>query len=273
MSSTVNQPRGGDALVRVEGLHKSFGSKAVLKGIDISFAPRQTTVVLGPSGCGKSVLLKHLVGLLRPDRGSVHFDGRRIDTVPEREFTPIRRQFGFLFQMGALFDSLTVQQNIVFPLNETGVHDPATCRERAREVLAMVGLEECLDMMPADLSGGQRKRIALARSIVLRPRVILYDEPTTGLDPIRSDVINELILKLQQELEATSIVVTHDLTSAFKVADHMVLMLDGHVVMEGAPERFRNPEDPEIARFMQGRASEQELAAIRNTPQRIGATS
>jgi phospholipid/cholesterol/gamma-HCH transport system ATP-binding protein len=273
MSSTAKDHSGGNSLVRVEGLYKSFGDKPVLKGIDLGFAPHKTTVVLGPSGCGKSVLLKHLVGLLRPDRGEVWFDGKRIDTIPEREFTSIRRQFGFLFQMGALFDSLNVKENIAFPLHESGIHDPQECLERIKQVLAMVGLEECLDMMPADLSGGQRKRIALARSIVLQPRVMLYDEPTTGLDPIRSDVINELILKLQQELEATSIVVTHDLTSAFKVADYMVLMLDGHIVMEGVPELFRNPEDPEIARFMQGRASSQELAAIRNSSHRTGVLS
>ena len=214
MSSTTPTQPGGESLVSVRGLRKSFGPKQVLRGIDIDFPPHRTTVVLGPSGCGKSVLLKHLVGLLRPDEGSVHFDGNRIDTMPEREMTPIRRQFGFLFQMGALFDSLTVNENIAFPLHEAGVHDETECTRRVAEVLAMVGLEECSGMMPADLSGGQRKRIALARSIVLRPRVILYDEPTTGLDPIRSDVINELIIKLQQELEATSIVVTHDLTSA-----------------------------------------------------------
>ena len=157
--------------------------------------------------------------------------------------------------------------------HEAGVHDETECTRRVAEVLAMVGLEECSGMMPADLSGGQRKRIALARSIVLRPRVILYDEPTTGLDPIRSDVINELIIKLQQELEATSIVVTHDLTSAFKVADHMVLMLDGRIMLEGPPERFRDPEHPEVARFMQGRASEQELAAIRGSSKPVGAMS
>ena len=271
--STATEPNGGRSLVRVEGVHKSFSGKEVLKGIDLDFAPHRTTVVLGPSGCGKSVLLKHLVGLLRPDRGRVWFDGTRIDSMPEREFTSIRRQFGFLFQMGALFDSLKVSENIEFPLREAGIGDHAERQDRIHEVLSMVGLEECAEMMPADLSGGQRKRIALARSIVLSPRVILYDEPTTGLDPIRSDVINELILKLQHQLEATSIVVTHDLTSAFKVADHMVLMLDGRIVMEGPPERFRAPEDPEIARFMQGRASDEELAAIRESSSRTGAFS
>ena len=261
------------ALVRVHDLHKSFGGKQILKGLSVEFAPHRTTVVLGPSGCGKSVMLKHLVGLLRPDSGEVFFDDHRIDTMPETRMTPIRRQFGFLFQMGALFDSLNVRMNIEFPLTESGITDPDERERRVREVLAMVGLADTEEMMPADLSGGQRKRIALARSIVLRPRVILYDEPTTGLDPIRSDVINELILKLQNELKATSIVVTHDLTSAFKVADHMLLMLDGKIVMQGPPSAFKNPENPEVARFMQGRASEEELAAIRNTTGNIGVCS
>ena len=267
-----NQPPGA-ALVRAHGLQKSFNGKTVLRDLSVEFAPRKTTVVLGPSGCGKSVMLKHLVGLLRPDSGEVYFDDIRIDTMPETKMTPIRRQFGFLFQMGALFDSLNVRMNIEFPLIESGVSDPDQRQQRVREVLAMVGLSDTEDMMPADLSGGQRKRIALARSIVLRPRVILYDEPTTGLDPIRSDVINELILKLQKELQATSIVVTHDLTSAFKVADHMLLMLDGKIVMQGPPSAFRNPDNPEVARFMQGRASDEELAAIRNTTGKIGVCS
>lgn len=175
--------------------------------------------------------------------------------------------------MGALFDSLNVAENIEFPLIEAGISDAAERKQRSHEVLAMVGLEQTATMMPADLSGGQRKRIALARSIVLRPRVILYDEPTTGLDPIRSDVINELILKLQSELEATSIVVTHDLASAFRVADYMVLMLDGKIVMQGHPDDFKDPDDPEVARFMQGRASEKELQAIRTAGVRTEAVS
>jgi phospholipid/cholesterol/gamma-HCH transport system ATP-binding protein len=273
MSNTPPIQEQSKAIVRAHGLCKAFNGKPVLKDLDVEFAPHLTTVVLGPSGCGKSVMLKHLVGLLRPDSGEVYFDDKRIDTMPETKMTPIRRQFGFLFQMGALFDSLNVRANIEFPLSESGVTDPEKRQERIREVLAMVGLSETEEMMPADLSGGQRKRIALARSIVLRPRVILYDEPTTGLDPIRSDVINELILKLKNELQATSIVVTHDLTSAFKVADHMLLMLDGKIVMQGLPSAFRNPENPEVARFMQGRASDDELAAIRKTTAKIGVCS
>ena len=257
-----NNANGQRSLVRVENLHKRFDDNEVLKGISIGFAPHRTTVVLGPSGCGKSVLLKHLVGLLRPDNGSVYFDEQRIDTLSERELSSLRRQFGFLFQMGALFDSLNVKQNIEFPLHEVGVNDSAEVDRRINEVLSMVGLDHMKEMMPADLSGGERKRIALARAIVLRPRVILYDEPTTGLDPIRADVINELILKLQSRLQTTSIVVTHDLASAFKLADHMVLMLDGTIVMQGHPDEFKDPSDPDVARFMQGRASEEELAAI-----------
>lgn len=251
-------------IVRVEHLRRQFGQKLVLRDISLKFMPHRTTVVLGPSGCGKSVLLKHLVGLLRPQSGSVYFENQRIDTLSERALTPIRRQFGFLFQMGALFDSMSVEQNISFPLEEAGITNAEEQTSRINNVLSMVGLADAREMMPADLSGGQRKRIALARSIVLHPRVMLYDEPTTGLDPIRSDIINELILKLQHELDVTSIVVTHDLTSAFKVADHMVLMLEGQILMQGPPDLFREPTDPEIARFMQGKASKDELAAIRN---------
>lgn len=260
-----DKANGQHSLVRVEDLRKRFEDKEVLKGISLGFAPHRTTVVLGPSGCGKSVLLKHIIGLLRPDSGSVYFDEKRIDVLSERELTSIRRQFGFLFQMGALFDSLTVRQNIEFPLLEVDMNDPKERDARIHEVLSMVGLDHMESTMPAELSGGERKRIALARSIVLHPRVILYDEPTTGLDPIRADVINELILKLQSRLQATSIVVTHDLASAFKVADHMVLMLDGTIVMQGHPDDFKNPSDPDVLRFMQGRASEEDLAAIRSS--------
>ena len=255
-TGTAREGDGGRPLVQVEGLHKSFDETPVLKGIDLAFAPHRTTVVLGPSGCGKSVLLKHLVGLLRPDQGEVRFDGERIDTLPEREFTRIRRQFGFLFQMGALFDSLKVSENIEFPLREAGIADPDERHERIREVLSMVGLEACMSMMPADLSGGQRKRIALARSIVLRPRVVLYDEPTTGLDPIRANVINDLIVRLQRDLNISSIVVTHDLDSTFQVGDRMVLLHHGVCHLEGTPEVFRTTDDPIARNFLEGRDSD-----------------
>jgi phospholipid/cholesterol/gamma-HCH transport system ATP-binding protein len=255
-------PEQPPAAIRVRDLHKSFGALKVLRGVTLSFPRGQTTVVLGPSGCGKSVLLKHLVALERPRKGEVWFGDQRIDPLRERDLGPVRRRIGFLFQQGALFDSLTVGENVAFPLVEHGIGSPVEREQRVRRVLRMVGLEEKYGQMPADLSGGQRKRIALARAIVLDPEVVLYDEPTTGLDPITSDVINELILKLADELGITSIVVTHDLASAFKVADHMVMMHEGKVRLEGAPETFRASDDPIVSRFLKGEANPEELAEI-----------
>jgi phospholipid/cholesterol/gamma-HCH transport system ATP-binding protein len=267
MSEPASMPESptasADAVVRVESLEKSFDRQPVLRGVTLAFPRGKTTVVLGPSGCGKSVLLKHVVGLLKPDRGRVYYENTRIDTLLEHQLGPIRRRFGFLFQMGALFDSMSVRENVRFPLRESGRPREDGGDGRIRQVLRMVGLEEAIDKMPAELSGGQQKRVALARAIVLEPEVILYDEPTTGLDPIRSDVINELILKLGRQLDVTSIVVTHDLASAFKVADRMVMLHEGLVRLEGSPEDFRRSEDPVVRRFLRGEASDEELAAIR----------
>jgi phospholipid/cholesterol/gamma-HCH transport system ATP-binding protein len=266
VSGARRQPekRDGEAddIVRLDGVHKSFGRNHVLRGVTLSFRRSMTTVVLGPSGCGKSVMLKHVVGLLKPDAGEVWYDDARVDTRSERQLGPIRRDFGFLFQNGALFDSLSVRDNVAFPLVEHTTFDDERRRERVRHVLGLVGLADLLDRMPGDLSGGQRKRIALARAIVLDPKVILYDEPTTGLDPIRADVINELIIKLQRELHTTSIVVTHDLASAFKVADHMVMLHEGKVALEGPPETFRATDVPVVKRFLHGEATEEDLAGI-----------
>ncbi|MFM7134479.1 MAG: ABC transporter ATP-binding protein [Planctomycetota bacterium] len=259
-----NAPAAPDAPVRVVGLHKSFARQRVLRGISIAFPRGKTTVVLGPSGCGKSVMLKHLIGLLRPDRGEVYYESHRIDRLSERRLAPIRREFGFLFQQGALFDSMSVRDNVAFPLRERDGAAPYDEEARVRRVLRLVGLESAIEKFPSELSGGMQKRVALARAIVLEPKVILYDEPTTGLDPIRSDVINELILKFKQELRVTSIVVTHDLASAFKVADHMVMLHEGKVVLEGDPEAFRRSEDGVVRRFLRGEASEEDLRAIRD---------
>jgi phospholipid/cholesterol/gamma-HCH transport system ATP-binding protein len=251
------------AIVQLKNVHKSFGHQRVLKGVTLDFATGKTTVVLGPSGCGKSVMLKHVIGLLRPDVGEVWFDGQRIDEMRESRLGEIRQQVGFLFQMGALFDSMSVRDNVGFPLTEHTKLSPDEVNARVLRVLNLVGLQDAVKKMPADLSGGQRKRIALARAIVLEPKVILYDEPTTGLDPIRADVINELILKLQRELRLTSIVVTHDLASAFKVADFTVMMHEGHIIFRGTPEEMRASEDPVVQRFLRGEASDEELAGIR----------
>jgi phospholipid/cholesterol/gamma-HCH transport system ATP-binding protein len=251
------------AFIQLKHVTKRFGKLLVLSDLSLDIERGKCLVVIGASGTGKSVMLKHIVVLLRPDRGEVWFDGKRIDGLPERELVPVRKRFGFLFQMGALFDSLTVAQNIAFPVIEH-THKP---REEVDEIVAeklrLVGLPDAGPKMPAELSGGQRKRVALARAIALDPEVILYDEPTTGLDPIRSDVINELILKLQRELKVTSIVVTHDMNSAFKVADRIVMLHEGKIVFDGTLEEIKQSENDVVKRFVQGEASEKELAALR----------
>src|SRR5580765_2191273 len=231
------------AIVKLRNLHKRFGRLVVLNGVDLDVEGSHSLVIIGASGSGKSVMLKHIVGLLRPDKGEVWFKDDRIDELPERQIMPIRRHFGFLFQMGALFDSANVFDNIAFPLIEHTHKSPEEIRKIVTEKLALVGLPDVGKKMPGELSGGQRKRVALARAIALDPKVILYDEPTTGLDPIRSDVINELILKLQRELKVTSIVVTHDMNSAFKIADRIVMLHEGHIVFDGTPDEIRRNEN------------------------------
>ena len=250
--------------MRVVNLRKRFARREVLRGVNLEFPSGKITVVLGASGCGKSVLLKHLVGLLRPDRGEVWFGSTRIDKLPERELGIVRRQIGFLFQQSALFDSMNVRENIAFPLREHGMIDEKLIQEKVKRVLDLVALDEVIEQMPAELSGGQRKRVALARAVVLEPRVVLYDEPTTGLDPIRSEVINQLILKLSQTLGITSIVVTHDLASAFQVADRIIMLYDGRVELAGTPAQVRQSELPVVARFLKGKASPEELAEIQS---------
>jgi len=251
-------PRSGDAaadqpVVSLRDLHKRFGSLVVLNGISLNFLQGQTTVVLGPSGSGKSVLLKHIVGLLRPDKGEVWFRGRRVDSLSERDLGAVRRQIGFLFQLSALFDSMTVLENLSFPLEEHTEFTAAQRRDRVKESLALVDLHGVEDKYPAQLSGGQQRRVALARATMLRPSVMLYDEPTTGLDPIRADGISELILKLQRELSATSIVVTHDLVCTRKVADRMVILRDGRVLTDGPPNEVERSSNRHVQNFLHGR--------------------
>jgi phospholipid/cholesterol/gamma-HCH transport system ATP-binding protein len=248
--------------IRLENVYKRFGALEVFKGLNLTVRERECVVILGPSGTGKSVLLKHIVGLLRPDSGAVYFHDQRIDELDERQLEPIRKQFGFLFQGGALFDSMTVFENVAFPLREHENLPEQEVRDRVAGKLAMVGLDGTQEKMPAELSGGMRKRVALARAIALNPEVVLYDEPTTGLDPIRSDVINELILKLNEQLHVTSVVVTHDMASAFKVADRLVMLSDGKMIAEGKADDFRNSTNEEVRRFVLGKASPAELAAL-----------
>jgi len=253
------------SFIELRHVSKRFGRLVVLDNLSLSIEAGRCIVVIGASGTGKSVLLKHIVGLLRPDKGEVWYDGRRIDNLPERALMDVRTDFGFLFQMGALFDSMNVDENVAFPVVQHSNKSADEVLEIARQKLALVGLRETGKKMPAELSGGQKKRVALARAIALDPKVILYDEPTTGLDPIRSDVINELILKLQRELKVTSIVVTHDMQSAFKVGDRIVMLHQGKIVFDGTPEQIKASTEPIVRHFVMGEASEQELAPLRET--------
>jgi phospholipid/cholesterol/gamma-HCH transport system ATP-binding protein len=252
------------SLLTLRDVTKRFGNQIVLNAVSLSIAKGKTTVVIGPSGCGKTVLIKHMIVLLRPTSGQVGFKGMRIDNLNERSLEQIRTHFGFLFQGGALFDSLTVAENILFPvLHHSAIRDNRAMQDLVKTKLAMVGLDGFQHSYPANLSGGQRKRVALARAIAMNPEVILYDEPTTGLDPIRADVINELVLKLQRELAITSIVVTHDMKSAYKIADRILMLHQGKVIADGDPDSIRRHPHPEVQHFINGQVSEEDLAVLR----------
>ncbi len=241
-----------ETIVQLVNVHKAFGGQPVLDGISIEFPRGRTTVVLGPSGCGKSVMLKHIIGLLRPDQGEVYYEGKRIDRLSERQFVEVRLQVALIFQMSALFDSMTVAENLEFPLVEHTALNRRQRQERVAAALETVDLAGAQPKLPAELSGGQKKRVALARGLVMNPRVVLYDEPTTGLDPIRADGINELILKLQRTMGVTSIVVTHDLISARKIADTVVMLQAGRVAASGDFATIEQSPDPRVQAFMHG---------------------
>lgn len=250
----LTQPNAqpGRAIVEFVGVCKSFGPVVVLNNIQLAFREGETTVVLGHSGSGKSVILKHIVGLLRPDRGEVRFRGRRIDTLGESDLAPIRREIGFLFQLSALFDSMTIAENLEFPLTEHTDLGPAERRRRVEEALSLVDLKGVEDRFPSELSGGQQRRVALARASILRPSLMLYDEPTTGLDPIRAAGISDLINKLRQETGMTAIVVTHDLLCMRKVADRVVMLYDGRIHADGTPEELEASTDEHVQHFIAG---------------------
>jgi phospholipid/cholesterol/gamma-HCH transport system ATP-binding protein len=250
------------SLIELKHVSKSFGTLVVLKDLDLSIPAGQSIVVIGASGTGKSVLLKHIVGLLRPDSGEIWFDGQRVDTMPQRQLMDLRQRFGFLFQMGALFDSLTVGENVAFPIVEHTHKSAREINEIVAQKLDMVGLSGFEKKMPAQISGGQKKRVALARAIALDPQVILYDEPTTGLDPVRADVINQLIIKLKNELNVTSITVTHDMASAFKIADRIVMLHEGHLIFDGTPADIQHTDNKVVHQFVAGEASAEELSII-----------
>jgi len=238
------------SLIRCDGVHKAFRDKAVLRGVTLDVRQGETLVLLGGSGSGKSVLLKHLNGLLRADEGTVEVDGMRLDTLDEDGLVPVRRRVSMLFQQGALFDSLTVGDNVAFPLREHRMLAEHDLPKRVAEALAMVGLEKTERLMPSELSGGMRKRAALARALVLEPKAVLYDEPTTGLDPVVGAKINHLIRELQKSLGLTSVVVTHDLGSAFYVADRIAFLYEGRIRFTGTPDEARASADAPLREFL-----------------------
>lgn len=241
-----------DSFIRFASLHKSFGDNRVLRGVDLEVDRGETVVVLGGSGSGKSVLIRHTIGLHRPDAGEVWVDGVRIDGFDEEELLETRKKVGMLFQAGALFDSMTVAENVGYALREHTDWDDERITQRIREVLQYMELEGVDDLMPADLSGGMRKRVALARAVALAPRAVLYDEPTTGLDPITANTINHMIRSLQKRLGITSIVVTHDIHSAFTVGDRIAFLHNGRIEFDGTVEQAKQTTEPLLRNFLQG---------------------
>lgn len=254
-----------DPLVAVEDISVRFGSQRVLRNISLRIPAGQTVVLIGESGCGKTVLMKSIIGLVRPQQGSVFFDNKNIHRLNDRQLSQQRLRFGFVFQNAALFDSMTVGQNVAFPLRQQGSYTQAEIREEVLSRLSEVGLpDEVVRKKPAELSGGMRKRVGLARALVMKPEIIMYDEPTTGLDPIMSDVINELILRTRRRNAVTSIVVTHDMNTAKKVADRIIMLFplarleadEPQIIFDGTPEQLENVRDRRVRQFVSGEAGE-----------------
>jgi len=240
--------------ISIRDLHKRLGQQEVLKGVDLDVESGQTLVVIGRSGGGKSVLLKHIIGLMKPTSGKVLVEGQDITGVTERKMAEIRKKIAILFQSAALFDSMSVEENISFPLVESGMTDRKEIDKKVAEALEVVDLAGEQKKMPENLSGGMKKRVGLARAIVSRPACILYDEPTTGLDPIVADGVNHLIRRLQKRFQVTSIVVTHDMKSAFHVADQVAYLLEGRIYFKGTPREVQASSDPLIQDFINGRS-------------------
>jgi phospholipid/cholesterol/gamma-HCH transport system ATP-binding protein len=251
--------------LEVAGLSVQFGSQPVLRNIDLSINRGETVAIIGESGCGKTVLLKTMIGLIRPTEGYVEFDGKRLDSLTDKELTRERGRFGYVFQNAALFDSMTIAENVGFPLQQNRGQSAEEAHDTVVERLAEVGLPaNILGKKPAQLSGGMRKRVGLARALAMQPEVVMYDEPTTGLDPIMSDVINELIIRTRQQHSVTSIVVTHDMKNATKVSDRIVMLypltrLDAHepqVIFDGPASQITKASDKRVTQFVRGEAGE-----------------
>jgi phospholipid/cholesterol/gamma-HCH transport system ATP-binding protein len=253
------------SLVELAGVHVNFGTQHVLRDVSCRIPRGQTVALIGESGCGKSVLMKTIIGLIRPSKGSVHFDGQNVAKLSDAELTRQRIRFGYVFQTAALFDSMSVGQNVAFPLRQHGKHTDDEIRKAVLERLAEVGLPDSVALKkPAELSGGMRKRVGLARALALGPELMLYDEPTTGLDPIMSDVINELILRTRRNNPVTSIVVTHDMHTARKVADRVIMLYpaqrlaahESQIIFDGSPVELDRSKDRRVTQFVRGEAGE-----------------
>jgi len=241
-------------MIRVVDLHKAFGGNKVLRGVNFRLRRGETLVIIGQSGCGKSVLLKHIMGLLKPDRGKVFVDELEITSLREDQLHKVTRKFGMLFQGTALFDSMTVGENVAFGLERYTDYSKEKIKELVRENLAKVGLRDIENLMPYELSGGMRKRVGLARAIAYKPDIILYDEPSTGIDPIRADAINDLIIRMKKEMRATELIITHDMVSAYKIADRIGMLYEGKIIEVGTPEEIENSKNPIVQQFIHGRA-------------------
>ena len=260
--------------IRIRDLYKSFGPKVVLDGVTVDIAPAESLVIIGGSGTGKSVLLKHIIGLLRPDSGTVEVDGVTVGTLGNREITEFRRKFGMAFQEGALFDSMTVWQNVAFPLQRLKKLSHGDLNDRVEECLQMVRLEGVGDKLPSQLSGGMRRRVGFARAVAHQPEILLFDEPTTGLDPVTTALIGEVILDLSNRLKTTTITITHDMESAFLIGDRIAMLNRGKIIAEAPPEEFKRLEDPRVQQFIHGRAEgplSEEAPARRDSRDDLGA--
>jgi len=241
-------------LIEVRDLHKSFGNNHVLRGTTLQIKHGESMVVIGGSGTGKSVLIKCIIGILKPERGEIFVAGREIGSLKEKELYELRKKFGMLFQAGALFDSMRVWENVGFGLLQHTSLSEKEVRDRAIEKLNLLGLHRIEDLMPSQLSGGMRKRVSLARAIAMEPEILLYDEPTTGLDPIRADAINELIVEMRGKIKVTSITITHDMVSAYKIADRIAMLYQGRIIEVGTPEQIKHSTNEIVQQFIQGKA-------------------
>lgn len=239
-------------MIEIKDVYKSFGDNQVLRGVDLTINKGETAVIIGRSGCGKSVLLKLIMGLLKPDQGTILVNGDDIPSLNDNQLNKVRQKFGMLFQASALFDSMTVDENVGLGLREHTNLSEEQVKEKVKEKLKMVGLSAVEQTKPAELSGGMKKRVGLARAIAMDPEYVLFDEPTTGLDPIMADVINELIIDLRNTLSITSIAVTHDIVSAYKIADRIAMLYEGKIVFVGTPEEVKNTDNPVVRQFVEG---------------------